>query len=34
MCLWAKDFDHYKRLYIKVLKQYDLYIGEDDLFDI
>ena len=29
-----KDFDCYKRMYIKVIKQYELYENEKDLFDI
>lgn len=29
-----EDFDRYKRIYIKVLKHYELYVNEDNLFDI
>ena len=30
----AEDFDEYKKQYVEILKQYDLYENEDDLFDI
>ena len=29
-----EDFDLYKEMYVAVLKQYDLYINEEDLFDL
>ena len=29
-----EDFDRYKRMYVEVLKHYELYDDEDDLFDI
>ena len=29
-----EDFDLYKEMYVAVLKQYDLYASEDDLFGI
>ena len=34
MVVQPEDFDHYKRMYIKVFKYYELYINGDDLFDI
>ena len=30
----AEDFDEYKKQCVEILKQYDLYENEDDLFDI
>ena len=30
----VEDFGKYKRQYVKILKQYDLYENEDDLFNI
>ena len=30
----AEDFNEYKRQYIEILKQYDLYENEDNLSDI
>ena len=29
-----EDFDLYKEMYVAVLKQYDLYVNEEDLFDL
>ena len=29
-----EDFDLYKEMYVAVLKQHDLYINEEDLFDL
>ena len=29
-----EDFKKYKDNYVKILKQYDLYFDEDDLYDI
>ena len=34
MGISPEDFDCYKRMYIEVLKHYELYDDEEDLFDI
>ena len=34
MCIRFEDFDRYKKMYEEVLKQYDLFEDEDDLYHL